>query len=210
MTRRILFALLSSVLITSHGIAAAQASSGANCAYDRERMLAMNEAQFDQDTSGGGWRALESRPGCELVAADLVRDYRLAHKEAGGLLVWHEAQLRAFGGQPKQAIVLMEQARGPAQTDRMGWNPYVDATIAFLRKDRTALAQAKAKLLAVPAPVGEGIPPVIDGHMVVDMSDGTTRKIRWPQNIDVVEGLENCFDKSYSEAYAGDCRPRTE
>lgn len=63
----------------------------------------------------------------------------------------------------------------------------------------------------VPAPVGEGIPPVVDGHMVVDMSDGTRRKIRWSQNIDVVEGLENCFDKSYTEAYSNrECRPGTE
>lgn len=126
-------------------------------------------------------------------------------------MVWHEAQLRAFAGQSAQAAALMEQTRAPEATDRMGWNPYVDATIAFLRKDRRALEQAHARLAAVPPPIGEGIPPVIDGYMQVDMSDGTTRKMRFPQNIDVVEGLAQCFDKSYAEAYSSDaCRPRAD
>jgi hypothetical protein len=123
---------------------------------------------------------------------------------------WHEAQLRAFEGQSKEAIVLMEGARKPAQADRAGWNLYVDATIAFLRKDRPALERARQALALVPAPVGEGIPPVRDGYMEADFADGQKRRIRWPPNIDVVEGLLHCFDKPYGDAYADACRPRPE
>lgn len=186
-------------------MAGAQEAPSKNCAYDRVRILALDEDQFDQDMSGG-WRALASRPGCALAAADLLRDYREAHHQNSGLLFWHEAQVRADAGQYPEAIALMKRAYKPAEADKAGWNPYVDATIAFLRRDRAALGQARRKLAAVPPPTGAGIPPVIDGYMEAEFADGSKRKIRWPINIDVVEGLENCFDKPYIEAYKDVCR----
>jgi len=186
-------------------MADAQEAPAKSCTYDRARLLGLDENQFDQDMSGG-WRALASTPGCALVAADLLHDYREAHHKDSGLLFWHEAQVRADAGQYQEAIVLMKRAYKPADEDKAGWNPYVDATIAFLRKDRTALEQAKAKLAAVKPPVGAGIPPVINGYMEADFADGSKRKIRWPINIDVVEGLENCFDKPYVDAYNDVCR----
>jgi hypothetical protein len=170
-------------------------------------LLALDETRFDQDMSGG-WRALASKPGCDLAAADLLRDYRQVHRNEAGLLYWHEAQLRASAGQSKEAIALMERARKPAEADRAGWNLYVDATIAFLRKDRPALDNARSKLAAVQPPIGKDVPPVIDGFMEVDMADGQKRKMRWPPNIDVVEGLANCFNKPYGDAYADQCRVR--
>lgn len=100
----------------------------------------------------------------------------------------------------------MKRAYKPAEADMAGWNLYVDATIAFLRRDRAALEQAKIKLAAVQPPVGPDIPPVINGYMEADFADGLKRKVRWPINIDVVEGLENCFDKPYVEAYNDACR----
>jgi hypothetical protein len=186
-------------------MAGATEVSPKSCAHDRARLLALNENDFDQDMAGG-WRTLSSTPGCALVAADLLRDYRQAHHKDSGLLFWHEAQVRADAGQYAQAIDLMKQAYQPAEKDRTGWNLYVDATIAFLQRDRAALAQAKSKLAAVPPPVGAGIPPVVDGYMEAEFDDGSKRKIRWPVNIDVVEGLENCFDKLYVEAYKDACR----
>lgn len=36
--------------------------------------------------------------------------------------------------------------------------------------------------------------------------DKSKRRIRWPINIDVVMGLECCFDKPYVEAYSDACR----
>jgi hypothetical protein len=204
MPNRTLTILFSCVLFTSCAIAGAHEIPTKNCAYDRARMLALDENQFDQDMSGG-WRTLSSTPGCELAAADLLRDYREAHGDDWGLLYWHEAQLRAFVGQYKEAIALMKHSYMPA--DKADWNAYVDATIAFLRKDSDALQQAKVKLAAFPAPPKDAnMPPIVNGYMEVKLPDGTTRKMRWPPNIDVVEGLQKCFDVPYVEAYKEACR----
>ena len=205
MPHRTLTVLFSCVLITPWSIASAQEVLSKSCEYERARLLTLDENRFDQDMSGG-WRALASTPGCALVAADLLRDYREAHHKESGMLFWHEAQLRANAGQYPKAIALMERAYKPAESDKAGWNLYVDATIAFLRRDRIALEQARLKLAAVQPPVGPDIPPVINGYMEANFADGSKRKIRWPINIDVVEGLENCFDKPYLEAYDDACR----
>lgn len=202
--RHINFAL-SWMLLAACGTACAQAAPPPACAHDRVRLLALNEDQFDQDMAGG-WRALSAIPGCTLVAADLVHAYSEAHGNKSGLLFWHEAQLRAEAGQYPEAAALMQRAYKPAGEDKAGWNPYVEATIAFLRRDRAAFAQARARLAATPAPTGAGIPPVVDGYMELEFDHGTKRKMRWPLNIDVVEGLENCFDKPYTEACANACR----
>jgi hypothetical protein len=177
----------------------------ANCEYDRARLLALGEHEFDQD-HGGGWRKLAAQPGCELVAADLLRDYRQAHRNEAGILYWHEGQLRAFGGQNEQAVAVMEKSREPASKDAFGWNPYVDATVAFLRRDRPALERAHRALLAVAPPAGENVK---DGVFEANMADGSKVKMRWPPNIDVVEGLLHCFDRPYRDAYAQACRPQT-
>lgn len=197
--------LFSCVLVAWCSVACAQEVPSKGCEADRARLLALDESHFDQDLSGG-WRALASTPGCALVAADLLHDYREAHHKDSGILFWHEAQVRADAGQYPEAIALMQHSYKPSDADKAGWNLYVDATIAFLRRDRTALEQAKTKLAAVPPPVGPDIPPVINGYMEADFADGSKRKIRWPINIDVVEGLENCFDKPYVEAYNDACR----
>ena len=124
------------------------------------------------------------------------------------MLFWHEAQLRAKAGQYPEAIALMKRSYKPADVDKAGWNFYVDATIAFLSRNRNALTQATAKLAAVEPIVADGVPPVIDGYFEADMADGSKMKFRWPLNIDVVEGLANCFNKPYAEAYSDECRPR--
>ena len=208
MQPRILTALLSCVIATHCSEAGAQEVPAKSCEHDRSRLLALDENQFDQDLNGG-WRELASRPGCILAAADLLRDYRQAHRNDAGLMIWHEAQLRANAGQYPEAITLMKQAYKPAEKDLAGWNLYVDATIAFLRRDMAALKKARAKLAEVKAPVAEGMPPVINGYVELEFADGAKRKIRWPPNIDVVEGLENCFDKPYAKAYELACRQST-
>lgn len=204
MPSRTLTVLFSCVLFTSCTMAGAQEIPANSCAYDRARMLALDENQFDQNMSGG-WRTLSSIPGCELAAAQLLHDYREAHRKDSVLLYWHEAQLRAFVGQYKEAIALMKHSYMPA--DKADWNAYVDATIAFLRKDSDALEHAKVKLAAVPPPPKDAdMPPIVNGYMEVKFPDGTTRKMRWPPNIDVVEGLQKCFDMPYVEAYKEACR----
>ena len=205
MRQPVLTILLAGIVATYASTTSAQKADAKRCPHDRAALLALDEQQFDQDLSGG-WRQLSSTPGCTLVAADLLRDYQQTHNTNSGLMFWHEAQLRANAGQYPEAIALMKRSYKPAKQDKAGWNAYVDATIAFLGRDKVALQRARLALSAVPPPVGPDVPPVVDGHMEVAFADGVKRKIRWPPNIDVVEGLEACFDKPYAEAYGNACR----
>lgn len=180
------------------------------CDYDEDAMLALDEHAFDQDWSGtgGGWRAVASIPGCELAAADLLAAYRAKHPSAGSILAWHEGQVRALAGQYERAMPLFESARKPEDQDFAGWNDYVDATLAFLRHDKPALSLARERLAAVAYPKSPAMPPLKDGFFELPTQPGQpSMRMRWPPNIDVVDGLLACFDKPYSEAYAASCRP---
>lgn len=206
MHHRLVLILSGTLLASASQAAPAQTAVPAGCEHDRARLLALDENRFDQDLDGG-WRTLAEKPGCKLVAADLIRDYRQAHGNDAGLLYWHEAQVRAFAGQTEAAIDLMKKSRSPAQADAGGWDAYVDASIAFLRRDRPALDKARQELAAVPFPTDKGLPPLKNGIVEMPMEDGKTMKMRWPPNIDVVDGFVNCFDKPYEQAYANACRP---
>ncbi|MEH3103597.1 MAG: hypothetical protein PGN12_06790 [Sphingomonas phyllosphaerae] len=155
------------------------------CSYDREK-LALGFDAFDQDMKGG-WRALADKPGCGKAAADMIRAYRLNYQERIHLLYWHEAQLRASNGDYAAAIPLMEKSRQPPTQDDFGWNPYVDATIAFLRNDRVALLAARRRLTAVTKP-----------------SDLPATE-KWPPNLTVIDRLIQCFGVPYQAAYGGTC-----
>lgn len=149
----------STILIGAISGCAAQPISS-QCAHDRNAMLALDERAFDQDLSngGGGWRRIGNIPGCEAAAADLIAAYAAAHPGSSTMLAWHEGQMRAGAGQYSRAIPLLQAARKDPAMDRAGWNHYVDATVAFLRRDMAALAAARAKLQAVPYQPAEGLP----------------------------------------------------
>ncbi len=168
-------------------LAAAQAASP--CAHDRAAMLALPLPAFDQDMKGG-WRPLVDR-GCEQEAADLIRDYRTANKSTSFTLFWHEGQLRADAGRTKAAIALFDRARRPAAEDVIGWNHYVDGSIAFLRRDRPGLQAARARLAALPKP--PGFDPV--------GPDGKPRPTAWPLNLHVLDGFLRCWGQPYKAAY---------
>jgi hypothetical protein len=170
---------------------AAQVMQPAACHYDRARLLALDENAFDQDMTGG-WRKLEE-DGCEEEAADLVRDWRIMHKSRDSILFWHEGQLRADIGQTAAAIALFRRSYKTVKQDHgMGWNLYVDGTIAFLRHDRVAFDTAKAKLAALPRPP----------NFTFEGPDGKPVPVKWPLNMNVFEGFAGCWDKSYKAAYA--------
>jgi len=170
---------------------AAQAAPSVPCQYDRPRLLALDQNAFDQDMTGG-WRKLEN-DGCEAEAADLVRDWRIAHDAKDSILFWHEGQLRADTGQTAAAIALFKRSYKTAKEDQgFGWNLYVDGTIAFLGQDRAAFDAAKAKLAALPRPA----------NFTFEGPDGKPVPIKWPLNMNVFEGLERCWDKPYKVAYA--------
>jgi hypothetical protein len=155
-------------------------------------MLALDQSAFDQDPEGG-WRQIASRNGCKAEAADLIALYRERQKSRSPILYWHEGQLRASLGQTAAAIALFEMSRKPK--DMLGWNAYVDASIAFLKNDKEALVEARERLLSTPKPTGR---PLMDPQ---------GRSIRWPMNIDVVDALLACFGRAYNEAYGDpECR----
>lgn len=166
----------------------APAPSPPSCAYDREAALALGFNRFDQDLAAG-WRRLAAMPSCKAEAANLIHDYRSFMLAVMPILYWHEAQLRAEAGDTVAAVSLMDRSRQPSEADAFGWNPYVDATIAFLRGDRAAFDAARAQLLALPRPA----------HLPADRE--------WPPNARVVEGLSKCFGRSYAVAYGDACRP---
>ena len=163
------------------------------CQIDRQAMLALGMNAFDQDHQGG-WRVVSERPNCEGAAAELIRDYRAFMLDRIPILYWHEGQLRANLGQNAEAISLMDRTRRASGDARASWwNPYVDGTIAFLRGDRTALTEARARLAAVPRPADH------------------PADLAWPPNLAVVDGLIRCFGRPYREAYFADAcqRPAT-
>lgn len=166
------------------------------CTYDRRAMLALGEAAFDQDMDGG-WRKVAHQDGCKGVAADLIRDYREANNSVSQILYWHEGQLRAMVGQTDQAIDLFELSRKSEKYDRLGWNFYVDATIAFLNKEREELERAHDALSALPRP---------DSYKAID-ADGNPVEIPWPPNLNVVAGFLECFSEDYDTAYNECARP---
>ncbi|WP_337243886.1 hypothetical protein [Luteimonas sp. gir] len=178
-----------------------------DCSVDRDAMLALSIDAFDQDINGG-WRPLGDGRGCHLAAADLIAEYRRMHRPEGpNLLDWHEAQLRAKGGQTTEAIALMRRSTRGDEGDRSGWNAYVAGSIAFLEGDRAALQAARETLSAVPPPPGLQARP---GFVTVQGPAGTPIDIPWPPNLDVLEAFERCFGESYRQAYESpQCRRPT-
>ncbi len=171
-------------------------AQGRECAYDLDAMLALDLNAFDQDINGG-WRPLSTR-GCYAEAAELIREWRYEKRSHDSILYWHEGQMRAFADQPDQAIALFELTYKPADLDAdFGWNHYVDGTLAFLRRDRERLHLAMARLAEVPAP----------SDLTVTMPDGSVVTMAWPPNLNVLQALDTCWERSYEEAYGqADCR----
>ncbi|MDR7193753.1 hypothetical protein [Luteimonas terrae] len=113
----------------------------------------------------------------------------------------------AQAGRNAEAIALLATTRKPADQDPAGWNHYLDATVAFLGGDHAALAQARASLAAQPYPDTPGMPPLVDGYLEMPTQPGLPpMRMRWPPNLDVVDGLLRCFGRSYAEAYGPTCR----
>ncbi|HNP64388.1 MAG TPA: hypothetical protein PKH39_10685 [Woeseiaceae bacterium] len=163
-----------------------------SCSLDRSALLSLDENSFDQDFAGG-WRAVATQDGCKIVAADLIREYIEKNKTTSTILIFHEAQMRAMAGQTEDAIRLFAKTfKEPGEPDKIGWNYYVEATIAFLKKDAAALQSARAKLAEVLEP---------DGYNPVDVN-GQPMNLIWPPNLNVVDGFIKCFGKTYNESFS--------
>lgn len=185
------------VMIAAMLLAAAQATAA--CPAVPDGTLTLGEAAFDQDGEKG-WRPL-AKPGCFLKAADLIAAWRTRHPVHGNVVVFHEAQMRAAGGDYREAGDLFAQARAAPNALRVdyGWNAYVAASVAFVRRDLAALKAARATLASLPPPAEQpGVAAAVKAE---------PRPEEWPPNLAVVDGLIACFDKSYADAMNPACRP---
>jgi len=172
------------------------------CAYDRATMLALTPEKFDQDKQGG-WRPLAAKPSCRAAAVELLAAYRKAHwRELAPwqlhISYWHEGQIRALMGQNTEAVPLLLAGVDPAQA--IDPADYALGTVAFLQHDLEALRAARGRMAAQPRPAWFD-------KVAAEMQAREHVTPQWPPNLDVLDGLIACFDKTYDEAY-GDCRPK--
>lgn len=139
---RYIFILL--IALVSHtSVTLAQTSISTE---ERQRLMSLDFEAFDQDMNGG-WRTYGNQLEFEL-AAGLIEEYMTLHPEIeeGQLSVmkWHTGQMYALADKNEKAIPFMEASK--KEEDVMSWNTYVDATIAFLKKDKDGLIEKRKEL----------------------------------------------------------------
>ena len=135
--------LLLIALVANTSVTQAQTSISKE---ERQRLMSLDFEAFDQDMQGG-WRTYGNQLKFEL-AAGLIEEYIGLHPEIeeGQLSVmkWHAGQMYALADKNEKAIPFMEASK--KEEDVMSWNTYVEATIAFLKKDKELLAQKREEL----------------------------------------------------------------
>ncbi len=183
--------ILTTLLIAQAASAApVSAAPVVTCIVDEDALLALAPEVFDQDFDGG-WRAVYNRPECRGDAARIIALYRESSTRWQQIMAWHEGQIRATLGETEAAIDLMQMARRPDVENGSSngqWNAYVDATVAFLNRDRAGVENARSRLIDAPPPA----------HWTGDR----------PMNLSVVDRFLTCFGRPYSEAYSSAaCRP---
>ena len=167
---------------------------GDPCSARAAAMRHYSFRQFDQEPDG--WRSLADSMICGDHAAQTIAGYRDRHASdltpsQTAMLIWHEAQVRALRGETAAALGLFRRGYWDGQPE---WSRrYHDATIAFLEGDEARLAAARDALAALPR----------DPELRLDMPDGT--QVSWTPNLDVIDGLIDCFGQPYAVAYS--CRP---
>jgi len=143
--------------------------------------LNLDYNSFDQ-RPGRGWRQLAEK-GQFLEAAELIDEYIAKHKDLDMSqrpnLNFHAAQMYAFADDYKTAIDRLNNSTYAFEPPELPlrWNAYVNATIAFLKKDIDRLKECRKE-------IAEG--PTFEGKKA---------------NLDVVDRLIKYFDEPYSKAY---------
>jgi hypothetical protein len=164
-------------LAWSLSVAAADLDRRCNVApADREVLLARSYQEFDEAVEDFGWRALFQR-GCIREAIAILDAYR--DRNAGRMtndqrleLSFHIGQILALSGYEAESLSHFEAARSEMAAEE--WSAYVDATVAFIRKDRRQLLSARERYAKAAA--------------------------SQPMRLQIIDGLLRCFEKSYAQA----------
>jgi len=189
------------VLAALVGSKPSETGSTIKCVADHSAILSLNYDQFDQNEQTG-WRPLAKLPQCRRVAADLINDYLKAKWKTLTLpqlhvIYWHEGQILALLND-QSAISFLLSGVDP-ENDEIDFSDYAIGTVAFLQKDLPALKSARDRLATKPIPAWY--------TQARKLAIGRRQAFpSWPLNLDVLDGLINCFGRSYDEAYSDTCR----
>ncbi len=148
----------------------------------QNNFLNLDYQSFDQSLNSG-WRKVAQEEGFAEAGKSIDRYIKKHHDldvSQAVNLSFHSGQMYAFADNYETALERFKNAKYDPEPEEIPirWNAYVDATIAFLKKD-------KIKLLECRNQIANG--PKINGKII---------------NLDVVDSLIKNFDKPYSEAYA--------
>jgi hypothetical protein len=112
-----------------------------------------------------------------------------------------KARCAPLGGDFVRGAKLIEAGRA-FWDDKPEGRAYVDAILAFLHHDREGLLAARQRLLTVPEPAN-----FAEYQQAFQHKTGLLPK--WPQNIEAVDKLVECFGKNYTGGPQGSCTDET-
>jgi len=126
------------------------AAAPANCALSSgnvTQQLALAYEQFDSAEGSKSWRQLAGS-GCADAAVELLRRYdevNASRLTAGqrSELAFHQGQVLAFADRNAEALRHLDRALAIGGDEE--WTTYLAATIAFLRRDRRELEEARKR-----------------------------------------------------------------
>lgn len=151
---------------------------------ERAQLMTLDYKNFDQNLPEGGWRKFGH---CQQIAASLLDEYlnrngnQMTEWQANTVR-WHAGQMHAMIDDYPTALQRFERTFLSEKTPELiGWNHYVRATIAFLKKDRPALIEARDGLANRPDQIAR-------------------------MNLRIVESFVRCFERPYKEAYNSVCQ----
>lgn len=112
-----------------------------------EHMLLMDPWTFDQTAQG--WRSLPLHKQSEILKLYIDKHIKNGEfinsnsdKVDPSILIWHLGQILAFQSRYQQAINWMTLSKNKDSD----WNDYVDATIAFIKKDKKAFDKINIRI----------------------------------------------------------------
>ena len=101
-------------------------------------MYGMDFHTFDQ--SREGWRSLPPKEHSKVISGYIRKNRKKLEPEHLKVLNWHLGQSHAVQGNDKMAVRHMQKSKN----DDEQWNRYVDASTAFIKKDKEAFDRHSA------------------------------------------------------------------